>query len=79
MLDGEGQRIVVLDARGATVRASEGVSLAGLDAGSLRGIAVEPSSGRVFVGAPERERVFEVTGEGEPGRCSRWVMWSWRR
>lgn len=68
VLDAERQRIVVLDARGTTVQASEGVSLAGLDAGSLRGIAVEPSSGRVFVGAPERERVYEVPGEGEPGQ-----------
>ena len=65
VLDPIRQRIVAVDDKGKVPRATERVSLDGLDAGSLQGIAVEPLSGQVYVADSEHSRVYGLSSTGE--------------
>jgi hypothetical protein len=64
VLDAARQRIVVLDARGTTPFATDGPSLAGLGATTLKGIAVDSSTGWIYVGDPTTSQVYAVESDG---------------
>ena len=64
VLDGARQRIVFLRALGATMRASDGPSLARLGSGDLRGVALDVTGQRIYVGDQERSRIYALTRGG---------------
>jgi hypothetical protein len=64
VLDGARQRIVFLRAHGATMRASNGPSLARLGSGDLRGIALDVTGQRIYVGDQQRSRIYALTRGG---------------
>jgi hypothetical protein len=64
VLDAARQQIVVLHKQGSTVQATDGVSLAGLGASRLQGIALDSSSGRTYVADPASSRLYAVAADG---------------
>ncbi|HSE08346.1 MAG TPA: hypothetical protein VLB29_06750 [Nocardioidaceae bacterium] len=66
VLDAARQQVVALDQRGSQVVATKGLSLSGLGANSLKGLAFEDSTGLTYVADPEASRLYAVSPEGEP-------------
>ena len=64
VLDGTRQQIVELAQQGSTLQATDGPTLDGLGASSLQGIAMETSSGLVYVADPDASRLYAVDSTG---------------